>query len=54
MEDYFCYRCGQYGDDGNMLICERCEARACHWYCDGLPELPDRDWYCGWCRDILM
>ena len=47
-----CYNCDQTEDGDIVLICDRCEANACHIECD--PALrgrePRGDWYCHFCR----
>lgn len=35
-EDDFdpCYVCGQGDDEANLLICDSCDEKICHVYCD--------------------
>jgi len=50
--DWVCYNCDHTDDGDIVLICDRCEANACHISCD--PSLhgaePVGDWYCHFCR----
>lgn len=49
-----CYMCGSAEDEANLLICDFCDARICHVYCDralrGRMPATDEMWYCHHCR----
>jgi hypothetical protein len=45
-----CLICELDDDDENLLVCDRCEYNTCHYYCDGLEDIPQGEWYCQVCR----
>ncbi len=51
IESDFCVICNNNYDSRNMLICDKCNYHVCHYYCDGLVEIPDNDWFCLYCRE---
>ena len=44
-----CYICKKNEDESNLIICERCKACFCHYYCIKLKKKPQK-WYCRYCR----
>jgi hypothetical protein len=44
-----CYICKKNEDESNLIICERCKACFCHYYCIKLKKKPPK-WYCRYCR----
>ena len=44
-----CYICKKNEDESNLIICERCKACFCHYYCIKLKKKPSK-WYCRYCR----
>ena len=51
-DDIPCYVCNRITDAKNMLICDKCDQKFCHYYCDGLKRLPKKNdkWYCADCK----
>jgi hypothetical protein len=50
--DWVCYNCDHTDDGDIVLICDRCEAHACHVECDDTLHgvAPPGDWHCHFCR----
>lgn len=48
-----CYECGTNDEEDKILICDSCDFKTCHFYCDGLPKLPSEEqaWFCKFCID---
>jgi len=46
-----CYECGVDDEEEKLLICDTCDYKICHFYCDGLPKLPaeEQAWFCKFC-----
>ena len=44
-----CYICGRNNEPEKMLICDRCHANCCHYYCSNLKRIPEGKWYCSLC-----
>jgi hypothetical protein len=48
-----CMVCKDTAHEGDMLLCDgkcmECDAAA-HWFCIGLPGIPNGDWYCAECE----
>lgn len=55
-EKSVCKVCGDGKDDGAILLCDglngHCNATY-HYYCVGLCEIPDGDWFCPLCSCVL-
>ena len=51
--DEGCYICGKNTDQNNLLICDRCKEKCCHYYCINLNKIPEGKWYCSYCIDEL-
>ena len=51
-DDIPCYVCNRFTDPKNMLICDKCDQKYCHYYCDGLKKLPKKNekWFCVDCK----
>jgi len=52
-EETVCRICQQSSDEGCMLLCDGqdgCCNAACHFYCIGLSEIPEGDWFCPSCQ----
>ena len=47
-----CYICKKNEDESNLIICERCKACFCHYYCIKLKKKPQK-WYCRYCREEI-
>ena len=39
------YVCGRDDNEGQLLICDNCDTRVCHTYCDHLDVIPDTEWF---------
>lgn len=46
-----CYECGVDDEEEKLMICDTCDYKICHYYCDGLVKLPpdDQAWFCKFC-----
>lgn len=51
--DEDCYICGKNTDQGNLLVCDRCKEKCCHYYCINLNKIPEGNWYCQYCNEEL-
>ena len=51
--DEDCYICGKNTDQGNLLLCDRCKEKCCHYYCINLNKIPEGNWYCQYCNEEL-
>ena len=51
--DEGCYICGKNTDPGNLLVCDRCKEKCCHYYCINLNKIPEGKWYCSYCIDEI-
>ena len=47
-----CYICKKDEDESNLMICDRCKACFCHYYCIKLKKKPQK-WYCRYCREDI-
>lgn len=47
-----CYICKKDEDESNLIMCERCKACFCHYYCIKLKKKPQK-WYCRYCREEI-
>jgi len=47
-----CYICKKDEDETNLMICDRCKACFCHYYCIKLKKKPQK-WYCRYCREDI-
>ena len=50
--DEICYICGSDENMYLMLVCDGCNKKTCHTYCDNRIEgnlIPDDDWLCHEC-----
>ena len=47
-----CYICKKDEDESNLMICDRCKASFCHYYCIKLKKKPQK-WYCRYCREDI-
>jgi len=49
-----CYVCQRSEDEHLMLICDFCNIKCCHTYCDSEIEdgflIPEEEWYCHFCQ----
>lgn len=50
LSESVCYVCGSGIDEANILVCDKCRMRVCHFYCDRLKEIPSGKWYCRYCK----
>ena len=41
-----CYVCGVGDDEDNLLVCDKCDYKVCHYVCAGLDAVPSEEWYC--------
>ena len=55
IDDNPCYVCNRFDDPNNMLICDKCDVKCCHYYCDGLKKLPKKNekWFCSECKQFM-
>jgi hypothetical protein len=44
-----CMVCASEEDPAALIICDRCDYNACHYYCDNLPSVPEGEWVCEEC-----
>jgi hypothetical protein len=51
--DEGCYICGKNTDQTNLLVCERCNGKCCHYYCINLNKIPEGKWYCTYCIEEI-
>ena len=51
--DEGCYICGKNTDQTNLLVCERCNGKCCHYYCINLNKIPEGKWYCTYCTEEI-
>ena len=51
--DEGCYICGKNTDQENLLLCERCNGKCCHYYCINLNKIPEGKWYCTYCLEEI-
>lgn len=49
--DDACMVCLNSDNTDLMLVCDRCQRRVCHTFCDGLDSVPQEEWYCRYCRE---
>ena len=49
-----CYICLSGDDEGNLLICDKCNYKVAHTYCLGFDEIPEEDWFCQACIEHLQ
>ena len=47
-----CYICKKDEDESNLMMCDRCKACFCHYYCIKLKKKPQK-WYCRYCREDI-
>lgn len=47
-----CYICKKDEDESNLMMCDRCKACFCHYYCIKLKKKPQK-WYCKYCREDI-
>ncbi|CAE7555737.1 unnamed protein product [Symbiodinium sp. CCMP2456] len=56
-EDHVCSICKRPGGDDALLLCDgrngRCRGAA-HFYCVGLPGVPEGDWFCAECQEFPL
>eukprot|EP00439_Symbiodinium_sp_Y106_P074721 s1539_g14.t1 len=56
-EDHVCSICKRPGGDDALLLCDgrngRCRGAA-HFYCLGLPGVPEGDWFCAECQEFPL
>jgi hypothetical protein len=43
---------GSEEDPSTIIICDRCDYNACHYYCDNLTSVPEGEWICGECFEV--
>ena len=51
--DEACYICEKNTDQDNLLVCDRCKEKCCHYYCINLNKIPEGNWYCKYCNEEL-
>eukprot|EP00928_Gymnodinium_smaydae_P096574 TRINITY_DN8560_c0_g2_i1.p1 TRINITY_DN8560_c0_g2~~TRINITY_DN8560_c0_g2_i1.p1 ORF type:complete len:897 (-),score=114.15 TRINITY_DN8560_c0_g2_i1:13-2703(-) len=54
-EEVVCEVCHRADDDAALLLCDGRDGHcnvACHYYCGGLPGVPDGDWFCSSCSAL--
>ena len=44
-----CYECGNYGDDSELMVCDHCDFKICHFKCAGFQQVPSTNWFCKFC-----
>ena len=53
LSDVGCYICGKNTEPDKLLVCDRCRANCCHYYCDNLKKIPKGKWYCSFCVEEI-
>lgn len=48
-----CYICGKSNDETNLLVCDGCNKKFCHYYCLNLKKIPTKNWYCIYCANKM-
>ena len=47
-----CYECGQEDNEDQLFVCDSCDYKICHWYCEPgrkNPPANDERWICKYC-----
>ena len=53
LSDVGCYICGKNTEPNKLLVCDRCKANCCHYYCNNLKRIPKGKWYCTFCVEEI-
>ena len=53
LSDVGCYICGKNTEPDKLLVCDRCKANCCHYYCNNLKRIPKGKWYCTFCVEEI-
>ncbi|CAI2382844.1 unnamed protein product [Moneuplotes crassus] len=46
----YCYVCNRNDSQESLLVCDCCDIKVCHTYCDNLDAIPETHWFCSQCR----
>jgi len=51
--DEVCLICGKNNNTSYLLICDKCNFRICHTFCVGLDSIPDGEFICPECKQLM-